>query len=120
MAQSLWEEAADKVNTRWQDQLVALSDKSCNPSALLAKVLEKQKICRDKQWRVYKPNGHRVFVREILENVATWVSKVQAVGDVICSFDPVHASLPWAGARFLLTVSTKLQFHSYNTEYSRW
>jgi hypothetical protein len=37
--------------------------------------------------------------------VAFWVDKVKETGDIIVQFDPVHASLPWAGARFLLTVS---------------
>jgi hypothetical protein len=105
MVKSLWEEASDGVSPKWQSQLVALADKACNRTVILGKVVEKQKICRDKQWKVYKPNGHKVCIRDILEKVAFWLAKVKTIGDLICSFDPLHASLPCAGAQFLLTVS---------------
>jgi len=75
MAKSLWEEASDGVSPKWQSQLVALADKACNRTVILGKVVEKQKICRDKQWKVYKPNGHKVCIRDILEKVAFWLSE---------------------------------------------
>src|ERR1700761_2436541 len=100
-----WEEAAKAVPIKWEEQLRALNDLSCGPSELLNSVVKEQAHCRARQWECRKPNGHRVYVRDILEKVSAWVDKVKEIGDVIVQFDPVHASLPWAGARFLLTVS---------------
>jgi hypothetical protein len=105
MEKSHWEEAANNVPMKWQEQLQALSDLSCGPSILLDSVIKKQADCRAKQWQCRKPNGHKVYVRDILEKVAFWVDKVKETGDIIVQFDPVHACLPWAGVRFLLTVS---------------
>jgi hypothetical protein len=105
MKKSNWEEAAKNVPIKWEEQLRALTDLSCGPSELLESVIKEKARCREKQWQFRKPNGHRVHVRDILEKVAFWVDKVKEVGDIIVQFDPVHASLPWAGARFLLSVS---------------
>jgi hypothetical protein len=105
MEQSLWEEAAKDVAVKWQEQLRALTDLSCGPSALLDNVTKEQADCRAKQWKCHKPNGQKVYVRDILEKVAFWLEKVKDVGDVLVQYDPAHASLPWAGARFLLMVS---------------
>jgi hypothetical protein len=105
MKQSLWEEAAKDVAVKWQEQLRALTDLSCGPSALLDNVTKEQADCRAKQWKCHKPNGQKVYVRDILEKVAFWLEKVKDVGDILVQYDPVHSSLPWAGARFLLTVS---------------
>jgi len=102
---SYWKEAANNVPVKWQEQLQALSDLSCGPSELLDSVIKEQADCGAMQWRCRKLNGDKVYVRDILEKVAFWVDKVREIGDIIVQFDPVHASLPWAGARFLLTVS---------------
>ena len=105
MVQSLWQEAAKDVAVKWQEQLLALADLSCGPSALLDNVTREQAHCRARQWKCHKPNGQKVYLRDILEKVAFWLEKVKDVGDVLVQYDPVHSSLPWAGARFLLTVS---------------
>jgi hypothetical protein len=108
MKLSLWEEAAKTVEPKWQDQLNALTDLSCGPDQLLEDVLEKQKLCRSRGWKCCKPNGQKVYVRDILEKVAFCLGKVQQIGDVAVQYDPVHAALPWAGARFLLMVQLLL------------
>ena len=36
--------------------------------------------------------------------ILEWVDRFKGIGDVIVSFDPVHAALPWAGFRFFLQV----------------
>jgi ankyrin repeat domain-containing protein 50 len=33
-----------------------------------------------------------------------WLNKFKDIGDIAVSFDPIHASLPWAGVRLLLQV----------------
>lgn len=54
-----------------------------------------QDICLQKQWGFYG----------VADKLVGWVEKFISIGDVIVSFDPVHAALPWAGLRFLLQVS---------------
>ena len=47
-----------------------------------------------------------MVLRDILEKIIAWLDKFTAVGDVAAQYDPAHASLAWAGVRFLLQVST--------------
>ena len=44
------------------------------------------------------------MLRDVAEKIVHWVNKFKEIGDVAVNFDPVHASLPWAGVRFLLEV----------------
>lgn len=47
--------------------------------------------------------------RRIVENAVSVLGKFVAVGDVVVSFDPVHAALPWAAVRSVLVVSATAQ-----------
>lgn len=38
------------------------------------------------------------------DTLVGWVEKFISIGDVVVSFDPTHAALPWAGVRLLLQV----------------
>lgn len=40
-----------------------------------------------------------------MEKIIIWLDKFKAVGDMAMQYDPAHASLAWAGVRFLLRVS---------------
>jgi hypothetical protein len=103
--ESLWEQAAasKEIGLKWKPQLDGLFDLSCGPGALLFNVQKSRDECREKQWNVTL-NGRKIYARDILERCSTWLEKVKQVGDIVTSFDPVHAALPWAGARLLLTV----------------
>lgn len=105
MRHNLWEEAVKTIDANWREQLTALTDLSCGPNELLEELARQQKLCRAREWKCYNLNGQKVHVREMLEKVAFWLEKAQQVGDAIVQYDPVHAALPWAGARFLLMVS---------------
>ncbi|KAF7951700.1 hypothetical protein EAE96_006999 [Botrytis aclada] len=41
-----------------------------------------------------------------LRKILVWVNKVKDVGDIIVSYDPGHAALPWAAVRLLLTIAS--------------
>ena len=58
-----------------------------------------------KSWSFERKNGQKVIVRDVLTKVAKWIHHFKEVGDIAVQYDPAHASLPWAGVRFLLTVS---------------
>ena len=50
----------------------------------------------------------KVKIGEWTDNVVNVLEQVVPVGDVVTSFDPVHAALPWAGMKAVLTVSKPL------------
>ncbi|KAF5622086.1 het-E-1 heterokaryon incompatibility protein [Fusarium tjaetaba] len=60
--------------------------------ALIEQTTKKQKV-------LDKPN-HRF--RKYFDKIIHWLDKVKGIGDVVSSFDPVHAALPWAAFRFAL------------------
>jgi hypothetical protein len=104
MKENLWLDAAKLVPGKWQDQLSALTDVSYGPDALLSQVSEEREKCIKQQWSCRGLNGRKIYVRTILQRVTFWLEKVKSVGDVVASYDPAHAALPWAGARFLIQV----------------
>ncbi|KAH8594471.1 hypothetical protein B0O99DRAFT_687700 [Bisporella sp. PMI_857] len=106
MTVNLWQEAASTLDQKLQVQLAKLGKSGGGPDGLLRIVQEKREECIAKQWTCRNFKGQRVYVKEIFEKVALWLDKVKGVGDIVSSFDPVHAALPWAGARFLITLAT--------------
>ncbi|KAJ0139210.1 hypothetical protein HZ326_17855 [Fusarium oxysporum f. sp. albedinis] len=40
--------------------------------------------------------------KKYFDNIIRWLDKFKGIGDVVYSFDPVHAALPWAAFRFIL------------------
>ena len=61
-----------------------------------------------------------VYIRDVLGKVAFWLQKVKSVGDIVSSFDPVHAALPWAGIRFLLVVLVIKRFLALRSKANCW
>lgn len=66
---------------------------------------EKKRRCIQKAWKFKRRDGKVVIIRDLLEKIAVWVQKFKEVGDIAVSFDPVHAALPWAAVRFLISLS---------------
>ncbi|KAL4919657.1 hypothetical protein BDW62DRAFT_199672 [Aspergillus aurantiobrunneus] len=71
----------------------------------LKTVQAKQAACLQKRWAVKTKDGSKIFVRDIIDKIAFWVNKFAQVGDVAVQYDTAHASLPWAGIRFLLQIA---------------
>jgi hypothetical protein len=42
-----------------------------------------------------------------------WVEKFKQIGDIAVHSDQAHATLPWAGIRFLLQVCTPTRHHEH-------
>lgn len=74
---------------------VASPDKLHLLDQVLGETLGARDICIQKQWKF----------RTVADKLVGWVEKFISIGDVVVSFDPTHAALPWAGVRFLLQVS---------------
>ena len=57
----------------------------------------------EKRWK-YKKGNKEIIIRDKLEKVVVWVNKFKELGDIAVQYDTGHASLPWAGIRFILQV----------------
>jgi ankyrin repeat domain-containing protein 50 len=63
----------------------------------------KQQECEENSYKFHF-QGKKIILRDVAEKIVSWLDKFKQVGDAAANFDPVHASLPWAGVRFLLQV----------------
>ncbi|KAF3934023.1 hypothetical protein ABW19_dt0201138 [Dactylella cylindrospora] len=100
---SLWAEAADKLSQEEREQL----DKY-NSDKLVDEVLQDTETAKEtakqKAWKI-KWGDNSIIVRDLAEKALAWIKKFKEVGDVAVQYDPGHASLPWAGVRFLLQMA---------------
>lgn len=71
----------------------------------LQAVQAKQRTCLQKRWTLKTNSGRRIIICDVLDKIAFWINKFKEVGDIAVQYEPTHASLPWAGVRFLLQVS---------------
>lgn len=67
----------------------------------------KQEECERKSY-TFHFRGKEIILRDVAAKIVLWLDKFKSIGDVAVNFDPVHASLPWAGVRFLLEVLATL------------
>ena len=65
--------------------------------------VKKRTDCEAQQWK-FELNGRQIVLRDIAEKIIVWIDIFKEIADIAVSFDQVHASLPWAGIRFLLEV----------------
>lgn len=65
---------------------------------------EMKKTYEKNGWTYTKKSGEIIVLRDIADKVINWIDRFKEIGDVVASFDPVHAALPWAGCRLLLEV----------------
>ncbi|TEY50625.1 hypothetical protein BOTCAL_0275g00140 [Botryotinia calthae] len=73
---------------------------------------KKKEVCIQKAWKYKKSDGTTVIIRDLFEKILVWVNKVKDIGDIIVSYDPGHAALPWAAVRLLLTITIE-DSHSF-------
>ncbi|KAJ9637875.1 hypothetical protein H2199_007370 [Coniosporium tulheliwenetii] len=94
-SQSLWVNA---LNTLDPELKSSIDFRTASKRDVIATVLktaqEKRDVCLRKRWKLKKPNGQEVILRDVLEKVIGFVDKFVAVGDVAIQYDPAHAALP--------------------------
>ena len=61
-------------------------------------------MCIAGRLKFRKSNGERVILYDVFEKIVKWIDTFKQIGDIAIQYDPGHASLPWAGVRFLLQV----------------
>lgn len=106
--ENIWEQAAKKLSD--EDRKFIDFDRSDKRGVLedLVKLVNHRKqLCMEKRWK-YRKGNEVVVIRDQLEKITTWIDRFKRIGDAAVQYDPVHASLPWAGVRFLLEVKLRL------------
>jgi hypothetical protein len=102
-----WQNALDRLEPDLKIALTSVGTRKVDVlSAVLRVAEDKRQLCIRKQWKFTAPNGKIIVVRDVLEKVVGWIDRYKAVGDVASQYDQVHAALPWAAFRFLLSVAT--------------
>jgi len=98
---SLSDEYRQLIDFRRSDKLAVLQE-------VVSLAEEKKEQCLRKRWTIKKRNGGTLILRDVFEKIVVWVRKFKEVGDIAVQYDPVHASLPWAGVRLILQVGRRL------------
>ncbi|KAK6532746.1 hypothetical protein TWF281_006923 [Arthrobotrys megalospora] len=103
----LWREAAGRLQESERRHIDDTNLRSAPWKSvvddLIVQTENLREISRQKAWKI-KWGDHTIVLRDIAEKTVSWLQKFKEVGDIAVQYDPAHASLPWAGVRFLLQV----------------
>lgn len=107
LRKNLWTLAFESLNSEDKAQFRKYHSEKVveTVNEALQAVQAKQRTCLQKRWTLKTNSGRRIIVRDVLDKIAFWINKFKEVGDIAVQHEPTHASLPWAGVRFLLQVS---------------
>lgn len=102
---NLWSVALDRLSMEDRAAISGIgSDLKLDILQHLYKAAEKKRNdCEARGWKI-EFNGQQIILREVAAKIIFWIDKFKQIGDMAVNFDPVHASLPWAGIRFFLEV----------------
>jgi ankyrin repeat domain-containing protein 50 len=113
-ARDLWFDALQTLSEDEQQAIQNVQSIQATQLPLSGRIKElvsitrmKQDECEKKSFK-FRFQGKEIILRDVAEKIVLWLDKFKSVGDVVVNFDPVHASLPWAGVRFLLQVLISL------------
>ncbi|PNP78932.1 hypothetical protein FNYG_07797 [Fusarium nygamai] len=95
----LWTKARENLPVEVKEWLASL-EQGIQPSATATEQIDALIKQTTKKQKDLEKSGHRF--RKYFDKIIHWLDKVKGIGDVISSFDPVHAALPWAAFRFAL------------------
>ena len=102
-ADDLWTKALN--NFKAEDKVVLKSPQT-DRLEILEEVLQlvqgAEQKCQEKKWKWKNRKGELVIVRDLFAKMVFWIEKFRSIGDNIVQYDPGHAALPWAAARFVL------------------
>lgn len=130
---SLWDKSFERIKTSNADpKIVATIEQFANqlahdqldPAQSIAKdikrlmeqtILDSETDREIRTWKI-KIGGIEYSVRHVVEKTVGLLNRFASIGDVISSYDPGHAALPWAAVRFVLTVSAYCSFHEHGLD----
>ncbi|KAI2904559.1 hypothetical protein CBS76997_4162 [Aspergillus niger] len=106
MTTSLWARALSALPDKDQRMFRTSGTASTPVSQTLADIttaIETQRDrCKRHRWSTISIGGKELIIRDVCAKIVACVNKFASVVDVVVSYDPVHAALPWAGVRFVL------------------
>ena len=105
----LWNLAIKKLSEEEKSAIltIGLDSKLDILQHLITEVINKQTEFEAKRWK-FDFNGRQIIPRDLFQKILFAMEKFKQVGDLAVNVDPVHASLPWAGVRFLLEVGLEI------------
>ncbi|KAI0402123.1 hypothetical protein F4802DRAFT_577281 [Xylaria palmicola] len=63
---------------------------------------QQQLQCETANWKAIHIGDYEISLDDAASKIIVWLHKFKEIGDVVVQYDPVHAALPWAAARFIL------------------
>ncbi len=107
-AVSRWGRAVAELSVKDQKRFQVVGAEPKQLMQDIVSVLESQRDrCQRDRWKVRSFHGQELIVRDICAKFIACVKKFMGVVDIVVSFDPIHAALPWAAVRFVLQVGAK-------------
>ena len=102
---NLWDKALETLSIELRTSLdLTRAGRGEILSRALREAREKKQLCAKKCWKLKRPNGETIIVRDVVEKIIVWIEKFIAVGDAAVQYDPGHAAPAWAAFRFVLQV----------------
>ena len=102
----MWEKAFESLKAEDKISLnVTRADKWEILEEVLSMVQGAEQTSRQKRWKWKNRKGEYVIIRDVFLKMVAWIERFKGIGDVIAQYDPGHAALPWAVARFVLQAS---------------
>ena len=109
---SLWQEALRSLEGLPEHRILlenCVGEDVRQITSSIEKIVDRIKEGRKgKEWKI-PFLGNVIVMKDIVMKMLRWVHKFRAIGDIAIQHDPVHAALPWAAFRFLLTVNMSFQ-----------
>ncbi|RBR08303.1 hypothetical protein FVER53590_13197 [Fusarium verticillioides] len=95
----LWTKARENLPVDVKEWLASL-EQGIQPNATATEQIDALIEQTTKKQKDLEKSNHKF--RNYFDKIIHWLDKVKGIGDVVSSFDPVHAALPWAAFRFAL------------------
>ncbi|GKZ28538.1 hypothetical protein AbraIFM66950_008397 [Aspergillus brasiliensis] len=111
MTTSLWARALSALPDKDQRMFGTLGAASPPVSQklgdIIAAIETQRDHCKRHKWSTISIGDKELIIRDVCAKIVSCVNRFACVVDVVVSFDPVHAALPWAGVRFVLQLFLK-------------
>ncbi|KAI9683264.1 MAG: hypothetical protein M1822_006129 [Bathelium mastoideum] len=102
----IWARAAAQLSDdEKRDINFSRSDKRQILAELHAEVEKSRQKSLESRWKYTRKSGETVIIRDVFDKMVRWINMAKQIGDVAVQYDPVHASLPWAGIRLVLQIA---------------
>lgn len=99
---------AKETRPRVRDRFIVTDGSTSWPDILSEICRQQQEDHKKKSWKC-RFAGHDLNLQTTLENWVNFFNKIKQIGDVAVNVDPLHAGLPWAAIRLVITVRNSKQ-----------